>query len=77
MNVANYDNYMLINSYLTFCFLLFSVTALLQLGVNKVTGSDGILVRQLKETLTMLFNKSLRLDIFPETGNSRILYPFF
>ena len=24
MNVASYDNYMLSNSYLTFCFLLFS-----------------------------------------------------
>ena len=24
VNVASYDNYMLINSYLTFCFLLFS-----------------------------------------------------
>ena len=24
MNVASYDNYMLINSYLTFCFLLFA-----------------------------------------------------
>ena len=39
------DNYMLINSYLTFCFLLFafcffSMTALLQLGVyaKKVLG---------------------------------------
>ena len=34
MNVASYDNYMLINSYLTFCFLLFSMTTLLQLGVD-------------------------------------------
>ena len=33
MNIASYDNYMLINSYLTFCFLLFSMTTLLQLGV--------------------------------------------
>ena len=34
VNVASYDNYMLINSYLTFCFLLFSMTTLLQLGVH-------------------------------------------
>ena len=33
VNVASYDNYMLINSYLTFCFLLFAMTTLLQLGV--------------------------------------------
>ena len=39
LNVASYDNYMLIYSYLTFCFLLFafllfSMTTLLQLGVS-------------------------------------------
>ena len=59
------------------------LTSLKQLDINKATGSDGIPVRLLKETadqispsLTMLFNKSLRLGIFRETGNSRILYPF-
>ena len=59
------------------------LTFLKQLDINKATGSDGIPVRLLKETadqispsLTMLFNKSLRLGIFRETGNSRILYPF-
>ena len=36
VNIASYDNYMLINSYLTFCFLLFSMTTLLQLGVDKL-----------------------------------------
>ena len=41
VNVASYDNYMLINSYLTFCFLLFSMTTLLQLGVsNQVWTTD-------------------------------------
>ena len=47
------------------------LTSLKQLDINKATGSDGIPVRLLKETadqiapsLTMLFNKSLRLDIF-------------
>ena len=35
VNVASYDNYMLINSYLTFCLLLFSMTTLLKLGVLK------------------------------------------
>ena len=59
------------------------LTSLIQLDVNKATGSDGIPVRLLKKTadqiapsLTMLFNKSLRLGIFPGTGNSRVLYPF-
>ena len=59
------------------------LTSLKQLDVNKATGSDGIPVRLLKKTadqiapsLTMLFNKSLRLGIFPGTGNSRVLYPF-
>ena len=59
------------------------LTSLKQLAINKATGSDGIPVWLLKETadqispsLTMLFNKSLRLGIFRETGNSRILYPF-
>ena len=33
VNVASYDNYMLIYSYLAFCFLLFSMTTLLQLDV--------------------------------------------
>ena len=48
------------------------LTSLKQLDINKATGSDGIPVRLLKETadqispsLTMLFNKSLRLGIFP------------
>ena len=86
MNVASYDNYMLINLYLTFCFLLFAFfyDNLIQLGVNKVTGSDGILVRQLKETadqispyLTMLFNKSLRLDIFPGDWKLANIVPIF
>ena len=86
MNVASYDNYMLINFYLTFCFLLFAFfyDNLIQLGVNKVTGSDGILVRQLKETadqispsLTMLFNKSLRLDIFPGDWKLANIVPIF
>ena len=47
------------------------LTSLKQLGINKATGSDGIPVRLLKEiagqlalSLTMLFNKSLRLGIF-------------
>ena len=47
------------------------LTFLKQLDINKATGSDGIPVRLLKETadqisasLTMLFNKSLRLGIF-------------
>ena len=33
MNVTSYDNYMLINSYLSFSFLLFSMTTLLQVVV--------------------------------------------
>ena len=37
MNVASNDNYMLINSYLAFCVLLFSMTTLLQLGVYHTT----------------------------------------
>ena len=48
------------------------LTTLKQLYINKATGPDGIPVRLLKETadqiapsLTMLFNKSLRLGIFP------------
>ena len=48
------------------------LTSLKQLDINKTTGSDGIPVHLLKETadqitpsLTMLFNKSLWLGIFP------------
>ena len=48
------------------------LTSLKQLDINKATESDGIPVRLLKETadqispsLTMLFNKTLRLGIFP------------
>ena len=48
-------------------------TILKQLDINKATGSDGIPVCLLKKTadqiapsLTVLFNKSLRLGIFPE-----------
>ena len=37
MNVVSYVNYMLINSYLTVCFLLFPMTTSLQLGVYVVT----------------------------------------
>ena len=39
MNVARYDNYMLINSYLTFfllAFCFFSMSTLLQLGVYEI-----------------------------------------
>ena len=37
VNVVSYVNYMLINSYLTLCFLLFPMTTSLQLGVYVVT----------------------------------------
>ena len=47
------------------------LTSLKQLAINKATGSDGISMPLLKETadpitpsLTMVFNKSLRLGIF-------------
>ena len=36
MNVASYYDYVLINSYLAFCFLLFDRTTLLQLVVNSL-----------------------------------------
>ena len=44
VNVASYDNYMLINSYLAFCFLLFSMTTLLQLGVDVKILSRNVVV---------------------------------
>jgi len=60
------------------------LSALKQLDINKATGSDGIPVRLLKDTadqiapsLTMLFNKSLRLGIFPEDWKLANIVPFF
>ena len=60
------------------------VTSLKQLDINKATGSDGIPVRLLKVTadqiapsLTMLFNKSLRLGIFPGDWKLANIVPIF
>ena len=60
------------------------LTTLKQLYINKATGSDGIPVRLLKETadqiapsLTMLFNKSLRLGIFPGDWKLAYIVPIF
>ena len=60
------------------------LTFLKQLDVNKATGSNGIPVRLLKETadqiassLTMLFNKSLRLGIFPGDWKLANIVPIF
>ena len=60
------------------------LTTLKQLDINKATGSDGIPVRLLKKTadqiapsLTMLFNKSLRLGIFPEDWKLANIVPIF
>lgn len=60
------------------------LTSLKQLDVNKATGSDGISVRLLKETadqivpsLTMLFNKSLRLGAFPGDWKLANIVPIF
>ena len=54
------------------------------LDINKATGSDGIPVWLLKETayqispsLTMLFNKSLRLGIFPGDWKLANIVPIF
>ena len=60
------------------------LATLKQLDINKATGSDEIPVRLLKETadqiapsLTMLFNKSLRLGIFPEDWKLANIVPIF
>ena len=60
------------------------LTSLKQLDVNKATGSDGIPARLLKETadqmapsLTLLFNKSLRLGIFPGDWKLANMVPIF
>jgi len=60
------------------------LTFLKQLDINKATGSDGIPVRLLKETadqiapsLTMLFNKSLRLGIFQGDWELANIVPIF
>ena len=60
------------------------LTSLKQLDINKATGSDGIPVRLLKVTadqispsLTMLFNKSLRLGIFPRDWKLANIVPIF
>ena len=62
----------------------FVLTSLKQLDVNRATGSDGIPARLLKETadqiapsLTLLFNKSLRLRIFPGDWNLANIVPIF
>ena len=47
MNVASYDNYMLTNSYLTFCFLFFPMTTLLQLGVFIESNTENSWLRYL------------------------------
>ena len=59
-------------------------TSLKQLDINKATGSDGIPVRLFKETadliassLTMLFNKSLRLVIFAGDWKLANIVSFF
>ena len=60
------------------------VTSIKKLDISKATGSDGIPVRLLKETadqispsLTMLFNKSLRLGIFPGDWKLANIVPIF
>ena len=60
------------------------LTSLKQLDINKATGSDGIPVRLLKVTadqispsLAMLFNKSLRLGIFPRDWKLANIVPIF
>ena len=60
------------------------LTSIKQLDINKATGSDEIPMRLLKETanqiapsLTMLFNKSLRLGIFPEEWKLANIVPIF
>ena len=60
------------------------LATLKQLDINKATGSNGIPVRLLKETadqiapsLTMLFNKSLWLGIFPEDWKLANIVPIF
>ena len=60
------------------------LTSLKQLDINKATGSVGIPVRLLKVTadqispsLTMLFNKSLRLGIFPGDWKLANIVPIF
>ena len=60
------------------------LTSIKQLDINKATGSHGIQVRLLKETadqiapsLTMLFNKSLQLGIFPEDWKLNHIVPIF
>ena len=60
------------------------LASLKQLDINKATGSDGIPVRLLKETadqispsLARLFNKSLRLGIFPGDWRLANIVPIF
>ena len=60
------------------------LTSLKQLDINKATGSGRIPVRLLKETaeqispsLIMLFNKSLRLGIFPGDWKLANIVPIF
>ena len=60
------------------------LTSIKQLDIYKATGSDEIPMRLLKETanqiapsLTMLFNKSLRLGIFPEEWKLANIVPIF
>ena len=60
------------------------LTALQHLDINKVTGSDGMPVPLLKETadqiapsLTMLFNKSFGLDVFPGDWKNANIVPIF
>ena len=60
------------------------LTSLKQLDINKATGSDWIPVRLLKETadqiapsLILLFNKSLRLGIFPWDWKLANIVPIF
>ena len=60
------------------------LTSIKQLDINKATGSHGIQVRLLKETadqiapsLTMLFDKSLQLGIFPEDWKLAHIVPIF
>ena len=60
------------------------LTSLKQLDVNKATRSDGIPARLLKETadqiapsLTLLFNKCLRLGIFPGDWKLANIVPIF
>ena len=60
------------------------LTFLKELDINKTTGSDGIPVRLLKVTadqivpsLTILFNKSLWLGIFPRDWKLANIVPIF